>query len=73
MTRRQRIGALARLVGGLPRWLATPVRFVDCRRRVVEGVQQREASFLGVLERGVFALPHSPYRRLMAHPRRRRR
>jgi hypothetical protein len=67
VTSRQRIGALARLVGGFPRWLATPVRFDDCRRRVVEGVQQREESFLGVLERGVFALPHSPYRRLMAH------
>lgn len=67
MTRRHRVGALARLVSGLPRWLATPVRFEECRRRLEEGLGRREANFLGVLDRGVFAVPHSPYRRLMAH------
>ena len=67
MTRRDRVGALVRLVSGFPRWLATPVRFEECRRRVERGVREREANFLGVLERGVFAVPHSPYGRLMAH------
>ncbi|MDQ5821659.1 MAG: hypothetical protein M3540_09475 [Actinomycetota bacterium] len=67
MSRRGRIGALGRLAGGFPRWLATPVRFEDSRRRVMEGVEQREESFLGVLERGVFAAPNSPYGRLIAH------
>ena len=67
MKRRQRVTALARLVSGFPRWLATPVQFDACRLRVEQGLREREANFIGVLERGVFAAPHSPYRRLMAH------
>jgi hypothetical protein len=52
---------------GLGTFLRTPLTQAECLERVRRGLADREQSFLDVVERGVFAQPVSPYRRLFDH------
>ncbi len=54
----------ARYARRLPAFLRATVSPEEARRRVQAGLRDREASFLDVLERGVFGRPKSPYQRL---------
>jgi hypothetical protein len=56
----------ARYVRRLPGFLRTTVTPEEARRRIEQELQRREESFLGVLERGVYARERSPYRELLA-------
>jgi hypothetical protein len=69
-TRRSTLDELtlfARYVGGLRRFLATPVTPEEAERRVALELARREESFLRVLKRGIYGKAGSPYRRLMDH------
>jgi hypothetical protein len=57
--------AFARYAYGLRAFLRTPLSADEARRQVEERLRQREESFLGVVEAGVFAQPTSPYRPLL--------
>ena len=65
MWRRLRAGA--RFARRLPDFLATTLDAADARRLVAAQLAQREAAFLRILERGVFARPASVWARLFAH------
>ena len=52
---------------GLARLLRLPIGPEEARRRIREQLARRETSFLRVLERGIYANPRSPYRRLLDH------
>ena len=52
---------LARFTAGLGPYLREAPSLAASRRRIDEQLRQREARFLAVLERGVFARPESPY------------
>jgi hypothetical protein len=59
-------GALAvQYLAGLPRYLRDTLSAEDCRRLVSTHLEGRRNAFLGILERGVYAQPASPYRRLL--------
>ena len=57
----------ARYAVGIRRFLKTTLTADDCRRIVSTQQARREASFLGMLEHGVYANPRSPYRQLLVH------
>jgi hypothetical protein len=61
------VTTFARYARGLRRFLGHPLTPLECRRMVADQLSAREASFLRVLERAVFASPRSPYRRLLEH------
>ncbi|MEP7207324.1 MAG: hypothetical protein ABI920_10325 [Casimicrobiaceae bacterium] len=48
-------------------YLAQPLDLATSRQRVVDARRTRQASFLAVLERGVYGHARSPYRRLLEH------
>ena len=56
-----------RFAWGLGRYLRHPLTSEDCRQLVAQQMAAREDSFLQLLQRGVFANPASPYRKLMQH------
>lgn len=54
-----------RLAWRLPRFLRDPLPPGEARNAIRRGVAQREASFLRVVERGIFQQPSSPYLQLL--------
>lgn len=59
--------AFARYLRELPSYLRKPLADEQCRAMIDQALARRSESFLGILERGVFAKPRSPYRRLFEH------
>ena len=59
--------AFARFCAGLPGFFRRPLSPADCRRRLVDGLAERETSFLHTIEHGVYGLAGSPYLRLLRH------
>jgi hypothetical protein len=51
----------ARFVRALPGYLRRPLTPEECRARLTRQLEQREASLLSILERGVFGNAQSPY------------
>ncbi len=64
---RSELALLYRLLVDLRPYLRRPLTPEDCHRRARAGLAQRSASFLRMLEHGVFGVPSSPYRRLLEH------
>jgi hypothetical protein len=58
------LAGFARFGWGLREYLRRPLSAAECRRVVEQQLRSRDESFLGVLEKGVFAQPSSPYRAL---------
>jgi hypothetical protein len=56
-----------RYAAGLRGFLAAEVDFEDAKRILTQQLNDREETFLRVLELGVYANPRSPYRRLLLH------
>jgi hypothetical protein len=61
------LAILYRLLVDLGPYLREPLTPEECHRRAREGLRRRSASFLETLEHAVFAVPSSPYRRLLVH------
>ena len=59
--------AFARFCAGLPGFFRQPLEPAECRRRIVDGLADRETSFLRTIEHGIYAQPDSPYLRLLRH------
>jgi hypothetical protein len=57
----------ARFPLALHRFLRHTVTLDDARRTIRDRLQTRDARFLQLVERGVYAHPHSPYLRLLKH------
>ena len=57
----------ARYAGGLRGYLRQPLTPARCRHNLVHQREHRAESFLGMLERGIYAQPRSPYRKLLGH------
>lgn len=62
-----RVRAGARFARRLPAFLATTITADEARRMVAQQLAAREQTFLRMLERAVYARPHSVYARLLAH------
>lgn len=62
-----RLRAGVRFARSLPSFLSTTIDAVAARRLVTDQLAQRDAVFLRILERAVFARPDSVYGRLFAH------
>jgi hypothetical protein len=58
---------LGRYARGLRTYLRRPLSTADCHTIIREGLADREANFLRLAERGVYANPRSPHRRLLEH------
>jgi hypothetical protein len=58
---------LYRLVADLGPYLRRPLTPEECHQRARAGLRRRTAAFLDTLEHAVFAVPSSPYRRLLEH------
>lgn len=56
-----------RFAGGIRRYLKQPLTLEECRAIVADAEQHRDDNLLALLRRGVYANPHSPYRRLLEH------
>jgi hypothetical protein len=52
---------------GLRGYLRQPLTPEQCRRNILHERKHRAESFLRVLERGIYAQPRSPYRKLLEH------
>jgi len=63
----RRLGAGVRFARSLPTFLATTLDAAGARRLVAEQLARRDAVFLRMLDRGVYARPGSVYARLLAH------
>jgi hypothetical protein len=50
-----------RLLRGLPRFFGAPLTRAECRTRIETSLAARETRFLGLLRRGVYERPGSPY------------
>jgi len=59
--------AFARFCAGLPGFFRQPLEPAECRRRIVDGLADRETSFLRMIEHGIYAHPDNPYLRLLRH------
>ena len=59
--------AFARFCAGLPGFFRQPLEPAECRSRIVDGLVDRETSFLRTIEHGIYAHPDSPYLRLLRH------
>ena len=57
----------ARLLTGLRAFLAAPQSAEACRRRIEGQYRRRDASFLRLVERGIYRHARSPYRPLLEH------
>ncbi len=57
----------ARYACGLRGYLRKTLTPDECRQMLVHQLEIREESFLRILERGIYANPQSPYRRLLKH------
>ncbi|MDR7418066.1 MAG: hypothetical protein QN178_04050 [Armatimonadota bacterium] len=58
-------GILARLTRDLPAFLRAPLTYGQAQARSAERLAQREARFLAMAERAIYAHPVSPYLRLL--------
>lgn len=58
---------LLRFAAGLPGYLRTPLTPAACREAIVHRLERREVNFLSTVERAVFGVVDSPYRRLLEH------
>ncbi|MBZ5537312.1 MAG: hypothetical protein LAO31_15260 [Acidobacteriia bacterium] len=56
-----------RYFSGLRRFLRQPLTLEDCRRRILHQLQDRNESFLRIVERGIYGNPRSPYAKLLKH------
>ena len=63
----RQLAATARLTRAFPRFARSTVSRDVARARVQERLHLRERVFLHTARRTLFANPHSPYRRLLAH------
>lgn len=61
------LAAGARLLWRLPAFLRNPVRAHGVRAILQMRLQRREADFLGLAARAIYAVPTNPYRHLLAH------
>lgn len=61
------LATFGRYARGLSGFLRRPVGPDDWHRRLPAQLRNRERTFLGLLEHGVYARPRSPYRRLLEH------
>ena len=61
------LGIFGRLLADLGPFLHHTLTPEECHRRARAGLEQRSARFLATVEKGVFGVPGSPYRRLMEH------
>lgn len=61
------LAILGRLFRDLRPYLRVPLTPAECHRRAREGLANRTERFLATLAQGVFAVPASPYKRLMEH------
>ena len=52
---------------GLNGYLSCPLTDEECNRRLTHQLRTRDESFLRILERGIYANPQSPYRKLLRH------
>ena len=59
--------AFVRFARGLGSYLREPLTPTAARERIFRNLAARERNFLDVIRRGVFAVPDSPYRRLLEH------
>ena len=57
----------ARYAWGLNGFLRNTLTPEACRRMIGEQLRSREESFLGIVERGIYSNPKSPYLRLLRH------
>ncbi len=64
---RSELAILRRLCADLVPFVRRPLDAADCRRRVREGIDGREASFLDLVEHAVFGVARSPYLWLLDH------
>jgi hypothetical protein len=64
---RERLRLAARYAVDLPKFLRSPVTAAEARQRISDALVDRETSFLELLDRGMYACPASPYRRLLEH------
>lgn len=56
--------AYLRFAAGLPGFLRNPITLTEAEGLIRQGIEQREESFLRLVERGVLSRPLSPYARL---------
>ena len=63
----RQLGLFAGVARALPRYLDEPLHPAEARTRVIDDLGRRAANFLRVLDEGVYPVPESPYRRLLAH------
>jgi hypothetical protein len=64
-----RIGASVRYAAGLKHILRDPITLDEAREAIAARMADREETFLDTLERGVYAQPTSPYRKLLDNAR----
>lgn len=57
----------ARYAWGLKGYLSQTLTPEQCRRMLMDGLENRDESFLRIIERGIYANPRSPYRKLLLH------
>jgi hypothetical protein len=57
----------ARYAWGLKGYLSDILTPERCRRMLIDGLENRDKSFLSILERGIYATSRSPYRKLLLH------
>jgi len=57
----------ARYAWGLQGYLRHTLTPEECRRSLTHQLKTREESFFHILERGIYANPRSPYRKLLQH------
>ena len=61
------LAAGARFAWGVARFLRAPLGAADARAALRRRLAERDATFVDVVRRGVYANPRSPYARLLAH------
>jgi len=59
----------ARYIWGLRGFLQHRLTPEEARRRIEDQLRNREKAFLNILEKGIFANPRSPYKKLLQHGR----
>ncbi|MCC6177994.1 MAG: hypothetical protein IT305_22055 [Chloroflexi bacterium] len=59
--------SFARFNAQLGPFLRTPLTADEARRRLQQRLEHRERRFLTLVNRAIYHVPHSPYRRLLAH------
>ena len=61
------VAMAARLARDVPPFLREPLTVEAARAHIRDGIVQREARFLDLVERTVYGYPRSPYRQLLAY------